>query len=91
MAEEARRWHNDAPPSLGGSPVVLQLRVADVSAAIERACRSGAELLVPPVEFCGEVMCRIKDPFGHIWLVSQTLEELTAEEKQRRRDAWRPP
>lgn len=30
VTEEARAWNSDAPPSLGGSPVVLQLRVADV-------------------------------------------------------------
>jgi PhnB protein len=32
VTEEARAWNADAPPSLGGSPVALQLRVASVDA-----------------------------------------------------------
>ena len=35
VTEEARAWNSDAPPSLGGSPGVLQLRVDDVDAAFE--------------------------------------------------------
>jgi PhnB protein len=31
---------------------------------------------------------RIEDPFGHQWIVSKVLEELTPSEMQRRMDAW---
>jgi hypothetical protein len=34
VTEEARAWNSDAPPSLGGSPVVLQLMVGDAEAAL---------------------------------------------------------
>jgi hypothetical protein len=34
---------------------------------------------------------RLRDPFGHLWLLSQRLEELSVSEIQRRRDAWAPP
>lgn len=88
LTEEARRWNSDAPPSLGGSPVVLQLRVDDVDVAFARARDAGAETVFPLVEFCGERMCRVRDPFGHLWILRETLEELSPEEKQRRRDAW---
>jgi PhnB protein len=91
VTEEARAWNSDAPESLGGSPVVLQLRVADVYAVFARACSSGATVVFPLMEFCGERMGRVRDPFGHLWLLSETLEELGHEEKQRRRDAWTPP
>jgi len=32
-------------------------------------------------------MARLRDPFGHLWILSQRIEELSIEEKQRRRDA----
>jgi PhnB protein len=91
VTEEARAWNSDAPPSLGGSPVVLQLQVEDVDALFERMRLAGADVVFPLVEFCGERMGRVRDPFGHIWILSQRVEELTPEEIQRRRDAWQPP
>ncbi|WP_437486861.1 VOC family protein [Sorangium sp. So ce1014] len=86
VTEEARAWNSDAPPSLGGSPVVLQLRVDDVDAVFARACVAGAEVVFPLGEFCGERMGRVRDPAGHLWILSQQIEPLSAEEIQRRRD-----
>ncbi len=91
LTEEARAWNSDAPPSLGGSPVVLQLRVENVDATFEKMCAAGATVVFPIIEFCGERMARLRDPYGHLWLVSQRIEELSPEEVQRRRDAWTPP
>jgi PhnB protein len=91
VTEEARAWNADAPPSLGGSSVVLQLRVEDVDAAFDRLCRAGATVVFPLTEFCGERMGRVRDPFGHLWILSHRIEHLSSEEIQRRRDAWAPP
>jgi PhnB protein len=91
LTEEVRAWNSDAPLSLGGSPVVLQLRVADVDVALERMCAAGATVVFPIVEFCGERMARLRDPYGHLWLITQRVEELSRDEAQRRRDAWAPP
>jgi PhnB protein len=91
LTEEARAWNADAPPSLGGSPVVLQLRVADVDVGVEGMRAAGATVVFPIVEFCGERMARLRDPYGHLWLITQRVEELSPEEAQRRRDAWTPP
>jgi PhnB protein len=91
VTEEARRWNSDAPPSLGGSPVVLQLHVEDVEALFERMNRAGAATAFPLQEFCGERMGRLRDPFGHLWILVQRVEGLSPEEAQRRRDAWTPP
>jgi PhnB protein len=91
VAEEAPSWNSDAPDSLGGSPVVLQLRVDHVDGLFERACRLGATVVFRLMEFCGERMGRVRDPFGHLWILSETLEELAPEEKQRRRNQWAPP
>jgi PhnB protein len=87
VTEEARGWNSDAPTSLGGSPVVLQLSVENVDAAVIAMGNAGASVVFPIQEFCGERMARLRDPFGHLWILSQHVEELSIEEKQRRRDA----
>jgi len=37
-------------------------------------------------DFAGERMARLRDPFGHLWIVRERVEELSVEEIQRRRD-----
>jgi PhnB protein len=91
VTEDARAWNSDAPPSLGGSPVILQLRVANVDAAFETMCAAGATVVFPIVEFCGDRMARLRDPYGHLWLLIRRIEELPPDEIQRRRDEWMPP
>lgn len=91
VTEEARAWNSDAPPSLGGSPVILQLRVENVDAAFETMCAAGAMVVFPIVEFCGDRVARLRDPYGHLWLLTQPIEGLSLEEIQRRRDAWASP
>jgi uncharacterized glyoxalase superfamily protein PhnB/predicted kinase len=86
VTEEARAWNSDAPPSLGGSPVVLQLAVADADAALSSMCDAGATVIYPMQEVLGERMARVRDPFGHLWILHQRLEHLTVDEIQRRRD-----
>jgi predicted kinase/uncharacterized glyoxalase superfamily protein PhnB len=86
LTEELRAWNSDAPSSLGGSPVVLQLGVGDAAAVLQSLCTAGASVLFPLQPFAGELMARVRDPFGHLWIVRQLLEELSAEEIQRRRD-----
>ncbi len=88
VTEEARAWNSDAPPSLGGSPVVLQLETDDVDALFARLVDAGATVVFPLQEFAGVRMGRVRDPFGHLWLISQRLEALTPDEIQRRRDAF---
>jgi len=86
LTEELRAWNSDAPASLGGSPVVLQLDVADAAAALGSLCAAGADLVFPLQPFAGELMARARDPFGHLWVVRQLLEALSIDETQRRRD-----
>ena len=87
VTEEARAWNSDAPPSLGGSPVVLQWLVPDAASAVTSMLDAGASTVFPLGEFLGERMARLRDPFGHIWLVRQRLEELSTSEIQAQRDA----
>jgi predicted kinase len=47
---------------------------------------AGASVVFGTQEFCGERMARVRDPFGHLWILRQRLETLSVEEIQRRRD-----
>jgi uncharacterized glyoxalase superfamily protein PhnB len=74
-----------SPETLGGTPVSLYLHVADVDAAYARAVAAGAASERPPGdEFHGNRNARIRDPFGHRWLLTQPIEAVSAEEMARR-------
>lgn len=78
---------DSAPGSLGGSPVLLMLVVDDadaVGAALEAA---GARVIFAISDMSyGYRQGRFADPFGHVWMVSQDIEELSPDETQRRLD-----
>jgi len=77
-----------SPPSIGGSAVSIALQVEDVDAVAARAVAAGAKLTRPVRdEFYGERSGKLEDPFGHVWQVSTPIEEVSAEEMQRRYDA----
>jgi uncharacterized glyoxalase superfamily protein PhnB len=71
--------------SLGGSAVALYLEVPDVDATYERALAAGAEGLRPPADQThGNRNAVVSDPFGHRWMLSQPVEQLSMEEYARR-------
>ena len=85
LAGEHREWGNHAPPSLGGSPVLLHLDVADADAVGASMEAHGAEVVIPIADqFYGKREGRLRDPFGHLWVVSHPLEKLSDEEIERR-------
>jgi uncharacterized glyoxalase superfamily protein PhnB len=49
-----------------------------------------AELAIGAAHFSlsGKRQGRLRDPFGHLWIISQELEALSPEEVQRRVDAF---
>jgi uncharacterized glyoxalase superfamily protein PhnB len=89
LVEEQARWHSHAPPSLGGSPVLIALTVDDVDGLAARMERGGARVIFPVKDqFYGDRGGRLEDPFGHVWMISKVIEELSPEEVQRRMDAF---
>jgi uncharacterized glyoxalase superfamily protein PhnB len=59
------------PSELAGSPVILDLAVADadaVGAAMEKA---GATVIYPIDDHPYGRGGRLRDPFGHMWMISQ--------------------
>lgn len=88
LSDENEEWGNLSPLSLGDTPVRLALQVKDVDAVFERAVATGCEVLIPLADqFYGERSGRLRDPFGHVWILSQSIETLAQEEAQARLDA----
>jgi uncharacterized glyoxalase superfamily protein PhnB len=76
-----------APASLGGSPVIMAVDVSDADAVAEAMLRGGARVVYPVADqHYGQRGGRLADPFGHLWMISQTIEDLTPEQIQARTD-----
>ena len=89
LADEFPDMDIRSPQSYGGSPVGLLLYVEDVDAVTERAVAAGAKLLSPPEDkFYGDRMCKLADPFGHIWAIATHKEDVSPEEMERRAAAY---
>jgi PhnB protein len=75
-----------SPQSLGGIvSAIMVLYWADVDAAWDRAVAAGAEVVYPLADqFYGERGGRLRDPSGQQWMMSQHVEDVSAEEMNRR-------
>jgi PhnB protein len=75
-----------SPDRLGGMvSCVMSLYWENVDAAWERAVSAGAEVIYPlEDQFYGERGGRLRDPFGQQWMMSQHIEDVSAEELSRR-------
>ena len=70
-----------APPSIGGTAVVLQLDVDDAEAVFAQAVTAGAEVRSPLADtFWGARHGQLTDPFGHRWNISQHLRDVPHDE-----------
>jgi PhnB protein len=79
---------NKTPESLGGVSAKYLVMCDDVDAAFARAVGAGAEVIFPLTnQFYGHRDGRVRDPFGHEWLLSQVVEQVTPEEMQNRWNA----
>jgi len=88
MVAEENPEYNRSPMTLGGTSVILNVYVPDVDALFERAVAAGAKVIFPlSNQFYGDRTGRLEDPFGHMWIFSTRVEEITREEMVRRFEA----
>jgi PhnB protein len=81
LADEFAEMGVLAPPTLGGTPVVLALEVDDADAAFARAVAAGAPVRQPLADmFWGDRHGQLDDPFGHRWNISQHLLDVPQDE-----------
>lgn len=71
----------------------IHLHVDDCDALAAHMVALGATLESPPTDqFHGERSCRVRDPFGHAWLLGHSIEAVSPDEMQRRYTAlFKPP
>lgn len=73
------------PRKRGGATASLMIYVEDVDSAFRRAIEAGAqEERAPADQFWGDRMGTLLDPFGHRWTLATHVEDVSAEEMQRR-------
>ena len=79
VVDETPEVGNFSPETLGGTTVRIRLDVPDPDAMALRSVEAGAELLFPVEDQpYGMRQGRIRDPFGHHWLIGRPLEESPA-------------
>jgi PhnB protein len=90
VVEEVGAWGNFSPQSPGGGTSArVHLLVDDVDVVAARAIAAGAKILIPVADqFYGQRGGRLEDPFGHVWAIATHKEDLTADEMQRRFEAF---
>jgi uncharacterized glyoxalase superfamily protein PhnB len=85
LADEYPEYGIRSPQSIGGTSVTIHLHVDDADAAIRRSAAAGAVIEREPEDaFYGERSGVVRDPFGHRWNIGHQIEEVSAEEMQRR-------
>lgn len=77
LADEFPEMGVLAPPTIGGTPVVLALEVDDAETVFARAVAAGATVRQPLADmFWGDRHGQLDDPFGHRWNIGQHLRDV---------------
>jgi len=75
-----------APANAGGRvTAIMAITVPDVDRLWERAVAAGCAVIYPLADqFYGDRGGRLRDPFGHQWMLSMHIEDVSREEVDRR-------
>lgn len=85
ISDESADYNRYAPQHFGGSPVRIHLYVEDVDAVAAQAIAAGARAIRPVADqFYGYRSGQLQDPFGHLWILSSRIEDISTEEVERR-------
>ena len=88
VVDEHPEYGIQSPLAFGGTGLTLHLHVDNVDTLTARARSAGATVLREPEDYGhGERQSRVRDPFGHEWLLGHELEALSSEEIKQRFDA----
>lgn len=69
----------------GGNSSIIQLYVGDAEGFFEEAINAGCVEVYPlKKQFYGDRAGRVKDPFGHQWIIATHMEDVSPREMQKR-------
>jgi PhnB protein len=90
VTDEGSDGNGVAPASVGGRvTAVMALNIPDVDRLWERAVAAGCEVIYPLADqLYGDRGGRLRDPYGHQWMLSTHIEDVDREELDRRMSAW---
>jgi PhnB protein len=90
LTDQGEDRNGVAPGTVGGLvTAVMSVNVPDVDTLWERAVGAGCEVLYPLADqFYGDRAGRLRDPFGHQWMLSTHIEDVDRDEIDRRMQAW---
>jgi PhnB protein len=81
LRDEYPEYGFRSPKTLGGTPVNLLIYVPDVNTLTERAVAAGARVIRPvEMQFHGDLMVELEDPFGHSWFFASRVQDMTPDE-----------
>jgi PhnB protein len=88
LADEHSEQGHKGPKSVGGTPVGIMIYVPDVDSVFAAALAAGATQTRPiENQFYGDRSGSITDPFGHNWMISTHIEDVSPEEMEKRMKA----
>jgi PhnB protein len=88
LADEHPEMGHRGPKSIGGTPVGIMLYVPNVDAMFNAAVAKGATVRRPlEDQFYGDRSGSITDPWGHDWMISTHIEDVSPEEMEKRMKA----
>ncbi|MEM7138983.1 MAG: VOC family protein [Myxococcota bacterium] len=81
LADERPDIGSASPATLDGTSVVLNLHVTDSDAVFRRALDAGADEVYPLADqFYGDRAGRVRDPFGHHWIIATHIKDIPEDE-----------
>ena len=89
LADEFPQMDALSPHSRGGATASFMIYVPDADAAHAQAIQAGASENSPvKLEFWGDRIGTVVDPFGHKWSLATHVEDVSPEEMERRMQEW---
>ena len=85
LASEYKEINALSPSTLGSTTVSFVVYVENSDEVFERAVAAGAESVFPVSDqFYGDRSGRVRDPFGHEWVLATRVRDVTAGEIAKR-------
>lgn len=89
LADEFPDMDALSPKTRGGATTSFMIYVPDADAAHAKAVKAGARADRPvTLEFWGDRIGTVVDPFGHKWSLATHVEDVEPDEIQRRMETW---
>lgn len=79
LSDHFPEYGGATPQTLGGTPVVIHLKVRDADSAWQRAVEAGAAIVMPLADmFWGDRYGQLRDPYGHVWSIGAPIKKAVA-------------